>query len=114
MSPRAKNVRGATSGFPAAGRDALQAPRDGSRRHWSSAAMQPAAGQGTPLAEGPGPALTPFVTPPVSPTRTAMIRSTVPFMLLALALVSCQQTKVQGAAGEQLGLTEPANQWLRR
>lgn len=34
--------------------------------------------------------------------------------LLALSFGACQQTKVRGAGGEQLGLREPANQWLRQ
>jgi hypothetical protein len=35
-------------------------------------------------------------------------------LALLFALGACQHTKVQGSGGAQLGLTEPANQWLRR
>jgi len=38
----------------------------------------------------------------------------VPLALAALALGACQQTKVEGEGGEKLGLTTPANQWLKQ
>lgn len=36
------------------------------------------------------------------------------FLLAALLVPACQQAKVQGTGGAQLGLTAPANQWLQR